>query len=153
MKQPLATRILVLEDNSRRREAMRECLADRLHAYEVRFFEAPQPFLTYVREHLDDVICIGLDHDMELVDDGSGKLVDPGTGREVADYLATRVPQCPVVIHTTNTSAAIGMDATLRHAGWVMYRVTPYGDLEWIRGDWIRTIRPAIRDTAKPERS
>jgi hypothetical protein len=141
--------IAILEDNSERREAMRACLADRLHADEARFFEAPQLALEYLREHLGSVICISLDHDMELIDRGDGTFADPGTGRDVVDYLVTCGAQCPVVIHTTNSSAAAGMEAALKEAGWATYRVAPYGDLEWVRGDWIRTTRRAVVDTAR----
>ena len=71
-------------------------------------------------------------------------MLDPGTGREVADYLAAKTPVCPVVIHTTNTPAALGMEMVLKDAHWKTYRVLPFDDLEWIPTDWFRTVRRAI---------
>src|SRR6266581_3288550 len=104
-------KILVLEDNQGRREAMRECLAERLYPYESVFFAAPEPMVCYLREHLTEAICISLDHDMDLVEDIDGRVSDPGTGREVAYCLAARSPQCTVTIHSTTGSAAQGMAA------------------------------------------
>jgi CheY-like chemotaxis protein len=143
-------KILVLEDNEGRREAMKKCLVDRHNRYESVFFVAPKPMLLYLRDHLGEASCISLDHDMELVADGEGRLSDPGTGREIADYLATQPPQCHVVIHSTNTDAAEGMQSVLEASGWTVHRVTPWGDLEWVRGKWFRTVRRVIIDSALP---
>ena len=142
-------KILVLEDNRDRRDAMRGCLADRLYTYESVFFETPKPMLGYLREHLGEAICISLDHDMELVENGDGRLSDPGTGREIADYLAAHSPQCPIVIHSTNSAAAEGMEAALKESGWVVHRVSPWGDLEWVHSSWLPTVRRAILDSAQ----
>jgi hypothetical protein len=91
-----------------------------------------------------EIIAIGLDNDLELIRNGEGRLLDPGCGREVAEYLAGRTPICPVVIHTTNSDAAVGMERVLGEAKWTTYRVTPHGDLEWIGSEWFRAIRRAI---------
>jgi CheY-like chemotaxis protein len=146
----VAKQIVILEDNRERREAMARFLADRLYSFEPVFFESPQPMLAYLRERLGDAICITLDHDMELIDDGAGRLIDPGSGREVAEFLARHRPQCPVVLHTTNTVAAEAMTAMLTEAGWQVYRVAPWGNLEWVHEAWGRTVRRAIVDTAQP---
>jgi CheY-like chemotaxis protein len=146
-------KILILEDNKDRREAMQECLADRLYTYEAVFFAAPQPMLRYLREHLGEAICISLDHDMELVEDADGRFSDPGTGREIADYLATQSPQCDVVVHSTNTAVAQGMESVLTESGWTVHRVAPWGDLDWVRASWFPTVRRAILDAAQPGRA
>jgi CheY-like chemotaxis protein len=148
----MAMKIVILEDNPDRREAMARYLADRLYSFDAAYFESPQPMLAYLREHLGEAICISLDHDMELVDDGAGRLVDPGSGREVADFLAGHPPQCPVILHTTNTAAADGMASALTHTGWKVYRVAPWGDLEWVHVEWGRTVRRAIVEAARPAR-
>ena len=146
-------KILVLEDNNDRRKAMYECLADRLYTFEAVFFAEPQPMLDYLREHLGEAICISLDHDMELVADAEGRLSDPGTGREIADYLATQSPQCQVVVHSTNTAAAQGMESVLKESGWTVHRVSPWGDLGWVRASWLPTMRRAILDSARADRA
>src|SRR5262245_8295076 len=110
-------KIVILEDNDERQAAMRACLKDRFFMYEVRFFKAPAPMIEFLGQHLPDTLAISLDHDLELVPDAHGRHVDPGTGRDVADYLARQTPVCPVVIATTNAAAAVGMEAVLREAG------------------------------------
>ena len=81
---------------------------------------------------------------MELRPDGAGGCIDLGTGREVADYLATREPVCPVIIHTSNTVAEVGMRMTLQESGWRTKRVIPFDDVQWIATDWFRAMRRAI---------
>jgi hypothetical protein len=146
-------KILVLEDNKARGEAMRECLKDRLYTFEAVFFAEPRPMLEYLREHLGEAICISLDHDMELVASSEGRLLDPGTGREIADFLATQSPQCHVVIHSTNTAAAQGMESVLTESGRTVHRVSPWGDLGWVRASWFPTVRRAILDSARADRA
>src|SRR3954453_22626652 len=80
---------------------------------------------------------------------GDGRMIDSGDGRQAADYLAARPPQCPVVIHSTNTPAAVGMEGALKDAGWTVNRVSPYGDLEWVASDWLRAVRRAIVASAR----
>ncbi len=137
-------KIVILEDNADRVRAMRDCLADRFSRFECRFFDDAASVREYLEAHLSDTIVICLDHDLELKEDLSGEIVDPGTGREVADYLAGKAPVCPVVIHTTNAPAASGMEMVLRDAHWKTFRVIPFDDLEWIPTDWFRTVRRAI---------
>jgi hypothetical protein len=143
-------KIVVLEDNRDRCQAMRECLTERFYPYEALFFAAPEPMIRYLDEHLDEAICISLDHDMELVEGSDGQLHDPGSGWEVAEFLAGRTSQCPVILHTTSALAAQRMQTTLAGAGWTVHRVAPWGDLAWVRADWFRTVRRAVLETARP---
>ena len=69
---------------------------------------------------------------------------------EVADFLASQPPSCPIVIATTNSAAGDGMEFRLREAQWKTYRVHPCGDLKWITGQWFRTLRNAIVGSARP---
>jgi CheY-like chemotaxis protein len=140
----MARKIVILEDNAERRLAMQDCLQDRFYQFEARFFDEPAAMIDYLRTHLPETAVIGLDHDLELKPGPDGKLKDPGTGREVADFLARQPPTCPVVIHTTNSAAATGMEMALREARWETHCVSPYGDLEWIPTQWFRTIRRAV---------
>jgi hypothetical protein len=129
--------------------AMRRCLRDRFPQFEARFFEESAGAIDYLRDHFCDTLVICLDHDLELVPGADGRLVDPGTGRDVADFLARHPPVCPVVIHSTNSAAATGMEMVLQEAQWQTQRVVPYGDLEWIPTQWFRAVRRAIVGQAK----
>jgi CheY-like chemotaxis protein len=143
-------KIAILEDNADRRAVMQSCLADRFHQYELHFFDEVSEMIDFLEESLPETIVIALDHDLELKPGPSGKPIDPGTGRDVADYLARKAPACPIIIHTTNVSAARGMEKVLHDANWETHRVVPFDDLSWIAGDWFRTIRRAIIGTARP---
>jgi CheY-like chemotaxis protein len=141
--------ILILEDNEERQAAMRECLKDRFHQFAVRFFDAADEMIEFLDRHLPSTILISLDHDLELKHGSDGKSIDPGTGRQVADFLARRPPQCPVVIATTNSSAAVGMEMALQEARWTTYRVLPFNDLEWVTAQWFPVVRRAIVASAR----
>jgi hypothetical protein len=145
----MAMKIAILEDNDERQAVMRDCLKDRFHQYEPHFFDSTAEMIAFLDRCLDSTILIALDHDLELRPGPDGKLIDPGTGRQVADYLARRPAVCPVVIHSTNSAAAVGMEMVLREAGWTTYRVLPFDDLEWIPAHWFPTVRRAIVASAR----
>ena len=77
-------------------------------------------------------ILIALDHDLftDSPDDP-----DPGDGRDVARFLASRTPIAPVLIHSTNAEAADSMLFTLGEAGWTVDRIAPLGS-DWIEAYW-----------------
>lgn len=142
----MAMKIYILEDDRERRDAMRVVLTDRFYQYEVRFFIAAQEMIDELQTGLADALLISLDHDLEPDASAAGDWHDPGDGRLVADFLAQRTPVCPVVIHTTNSPAAVGMESALRESGWSTHRVKPYSDLQWINEAWFPTVRRAIVD-------
>lgn len=142
--------IVILEDDERRRLAMQDCLRDRFHQYEAVFFDDAKEMLTYLRVNLRCALIISLDHDLVSKSQQNGKSLDAGTGREVADYLATRPPTCPIIIHSTNSAAGDGMEFLLREANWQTHRVHPFGDLGWISSLWFKTLRNAIVGSARP---
>lgn len=144
---PNVSRILILEDDLERQRVMRACLDDRFPQYAARFFATASAMIEYISRHdVDELLLISLDHDLEPIDGSTGE--GPGTGRDVADCLAERRPRCPVIIHTTNAPAAVGMQAVLADAGWTTIRVAPYDAERWIRESWFRAARNAIVDAA-----
>lgn len=140
----MALFIAILEDDAERQSAMAECLEDRFPQYPIRFFATAAEMISHLRRNLSETIVIGLDHDLELVPVAGRSLLDPGSGRDVADYLASEPPACPVVIHTTNAPAGDGMEAVLQDAGWATSRVTPYDGLQWIPEVWLREMRNSV---------
>jgi hypothetical protein len=140
----MASKIVILEDNMDRKAAMRACLADRCSAFDVHFFDEADEAIRFLGENLPDTLVISLDHDLELKPGADGRCIDPGTGREVADFLATRAPACPVIIATTNSPAASTMEKVLRGAGWHTRRVVPFDDMQWIETDWFFAMRRAL---------
>src|SRR3954451_16404994 len=121
----MAMKIVILEDNEERQAVMRACLADRFYQYDTRIFDDPGEMIRFLREHLADTLVISLDHDLELQPGPDGRCTDPGTGRAGAEYLARQQPVCLVIIHTTNSQAALGMEMLLKDARWKTRRVIP----------------------------
>lgn len=142
MSEPL--QIVILEDNAERRRLMQDALIDRFSQYDIRFFITAGEAIAHLRENYDKLLAIILDHDLDLIPVDGQRLIDPGSGRDVADFLSTQPVVCPIVIHTTNAPAAVGMEAVLHDAGWKTYRVIPVGEFKWIPKLWFQTVRNAI---------
>ena len=127
--------IAILDDELPRVHAMQAALRKRLPNYPAVFFLNAHDAIAWFRQNLSQAALISLDHDLFPQ---TPEEPDPGTGRDVADYLASRDPVCRVIIHTTNAPAAVGMGMELEESGWVHSRVVPYNDLEWVEAWWIR---------------
>lgn len=147
----MAMKIVILEDNAERREEMNVFLRDRFYTFESVFFTNPQDCNTYLEKHLFETILICLDHDIELIDQGNGNLIDPGTGRDVAEMLAKRKPNCPILFHSTNSHAVHAMKDLLEESGWSTYSVSPWGGVEWIKASWYPTVRKLLLRSAKEQ--
>src|SRR5436190_23374907 len=126
--------IIILEDNGERQQRMAACLHNNLPPCPLQFFKSAHDMLRYLPDHLSSARLISLDNDLERE---SVAAFDPGTGRDVANYLVTKTPVCPVVIHSTNLHAAVAMEAELQEAGWQVEPVTPYDDLSWVDREWL----------------
>jgi hypothetical protein len=77
-----------------------------------------------------DLIC--LDHDLFT---DSPNDADPGDGRDISAFLATRAATCPALIHSSNAHAADAMMFAMRDAGWTVDRIAPIGE-DWIEDYW-----------------
>ena len=137
--------IAILEDDPRRLAAMRECLGRRLPAYELITFDNADEMIVWLEDHLGDVALISLDHDLPLRQTREGVLVDAGDGRMVADWLAGRVPCCPVIVHTSNEHFAPGMMRVLRDGGWTHRRIYPHDNCAWIATAWAEELSKHLR--------
>lgn len=136
--------IVILDDEPNRIRTMTECLSSGLPGCRIITFDNAPDMIDWLRKHLEDASLICLDHDLGPNRSCNGNVFDPGTGRDVADYLASRKPVCSVLIHTTNSLAAPGMVMVLDDSGWPNSRVAPYNDLEWVSADWIGEAREAL---------
>ena len=140
----MARTILVLEDDDRRQAAMRRCLSEQCSGYDHTFFDNAPGTLDWLQEHLSEVALLCLDHDLGPNRVRDGEPFDPGTGRDVVDYLVTQKPRCPVIIHSTNSPAAVGMEMALQESGWKCSRITPFNDLGWVGTSWVRMVRKCL---------
>jgi hypothetical protein len=140
----MALKIAILEDNVDRQTEMRRCIADRFYMFDAHFFDESSEMIRFLGLHLNETLAISLDNDLELKPGADGRMIDPGSGVEVAKYLASKPAVCPVVIHTTNTAAAESMKTALSAAGWRSRRVVPFDDMKWIESTWFFAMRRVI---------
>lgn len=137
-------KIAILEDNLDRQAVMRRCLADRFYTFDAHFFDESDAMIRFLEEHLTETIAIALDNDLELKPGPRGLMIDPGSGVDVAEYLAGQAPVCRVIIHTTNTDAAETIKTVLHAGDWRTHRVVPFDDMAWIESDWFFAMRRAL---------
>lgn len=133
----MTTTIVILDDEQERLTAMTAVLSKRLPEYDIVTFKNAPDIISWLKNNLASAAIISLDHDLFPQSENEP---DPGTGRDVADYLATQIPVCHIVIHTTNSLAAPGMEMVLTEQGWTQSRVIPFNDLEWVTTWWIREL-------------
>jgi hypothetical protein len=143
--------IAILDDEIDRIDAMTRLLSERFSSARVVTFDNAPAMVDWLAGDLSSCALICLDHDLGPNRRIDGEAFDPGIGRDVVDWLANQSPTCPVLIHTTNTIAAPGMMAALEDAGWQCARVSPYGDLLWIREMWITEVAVMLDDRRTEE--
>ena len=133
--------IAILEDNRDRIDAMRRWLDERFRMYETYITDDPVEFNRTVKKRWMDLLFLSLDHDLFERADRSRD----DDGMTVADFLVTREPQCPVIVHSSNSQAAQSMEKLLVRKGWTVSRVIPFDDTTWIANEWIPTVRRLLR--------
>lgn len=126
--------ILILEDNEERIAAFSSVVAGMVPECELRLWRDARSFMAEARDWLPRALLISLDHDLNPQ---PGATHDPGTGLEVATWLAQQTPVCPVIVHSSNHERVESMINELRFGGWAWDRVGPWGDA-WIGGTWRR---------------
>ncbi|MEM7020762.1 MAG: cyclic-phosphate processing receiver domain-containing protein [Pseudomonadota bacterium] len=129
---------LILEDNLQRMQAFQEVADAFALPQTLRLWRIASEMIGEIGPLLPNASVISLDHDLyrHEADDP-----EPGTGRDVANYLAGFGPVCPVIIHSTNTDAAWGMYNELSYAKWQVALVHHLDEPEWIQEKWLSTVR------------
>lgn len=136
--------MIILEDESERERAMTNTLSD-LEGVNPLFFDNVLPLIAWLKANLPECALISLDHDLGRVQTFEGVLVKPGAGWDVVEYLVTQPPACPVVLHSANREAVVGMKKALEKAKWNCRVVTPYPpDLDWVSKDWLRAVKNSL---------
>jgi len=137
--------IAILEDESDRSVIMRKLLTENFAELKPAFFENAPDMIEWLTESLPQVRLISLDHDLGANITRNDEVFDPGTGRDVVDYLITRKPVCPVIIHTTNYFGGDGMKFALLDNNWQTHRIIPFNDLNWITQDWFEKVKELLK--------
>lgn len=132
--------IAILEDDERRAEVMRQEIAKRFPSMDCIIFNNAPDMIVWLKDSLEKVTIISLDHDLGPNSERDGKVFDPGVGRDVVDFLESHKPVCPVIIHTTNSFGGDGMRYALEDTGWTVKRVIPFDGSSWIKDEWIDAV-------------
>ena len=125
-----------MDDDDERLSSMNALIGKDYPDYETVLIDNAPDTVEWLKENLSSAVLISLDHDLGPNRERDGETFDPGTGRDVVDYLVTENPICPVIVHTTNHVARDGMIFALEGSGWKTSFVIPHDDLEWIHGIW-----------------
>ncbi len=131
--------ILILEDDAHRRAHFAAAVAT-IPGTSLKFWTDAPSMIRGLENWLDRAQLISLDHDLNPQHPDSP---DPQTGFEVAAFLASLAPCCPVVLHTTNFLRVDSMDRELRDGGWQTCQIRPLRD-DWIARDWLPKVRDLI---------
>ncbi len=133
--------LLILDDSIERLTAFKQISPKLAGNIEIKTWLNAPSMLAEVDDYLSQAVLISLDHDLYKQVDSEP---DPGSGRDVADYLATCTPVCPVIIHTTNIDAAWGMYNVLSFAGWQVEVLSHTGLAEWYEKSWLATAKKCL---------
>ncbi|MCA9198561.1 MAG: hypothetical protein KDA87_13530 [Planctomycetales bacterium] len=136
--------IVILDDEFDRLDAMIPLLHKRYPALNVVTFDNAPDINKWLGDNLLTCVLICLDHDLGANRNRDGTVFDPGVGQNVADYLASQIPVCKIILHTTNTDARPGMIRTLEQAGWDVSYVSPYEGLLWVGEAWANEVKNAL---------
>ena len=132
--------ILILEDDFTRIERFKVVLNSIGTGFGLKVWRNAKKMISELDRYIQMSVLISLDHDLNPVKPGGS---DPGDGLDVARFLASRTPVCPVIIHSSNISRSEMMMGELELAGWKVKRVGPIGD-DWIEIDWASLAKQLI---------
>lgn len=150
----LPNTVVILDDSVERLESMQDCLTE-YSQWSIRCFDNAPDLISWLSTHLEECCLISLDHDLGSDRSIQGEWINPGTGRDVVNFLASQFPHCPTIIHSSNSQEVIGMEMTLGGSYWTFERVFPHRDLDWIQTDWVSTVKlflePLDHQSLRPE--
>lgn len=127
--------VLILEDDPQRRaEFERVATTMRLR---VKVWDNAERMRAECEKYFSDAALISLEQDLGQPGE------DPGTGLDVAKFLAEKRPVCPVIVHTTNTDRSFSIYNELRFADWNVDRVSPITE-RWIDKQWAPKARELL---------
>ena len=72
-----AARLLILEDDSGRTQAMLQLLRMKLPRYSCHIFRTATQAISFYKQCKNEIVLIALDHDLEDLRDSDGNPVDP----------------------------------------------------------------------------
>ena len=138
--------LLILEDDADRAARFRAILGTIVPHSPIILWCDANKMVREISPYLPEASLISLDHD--LYPDGQAGS-DPGDGLIIAKFLASRPPQCPVIVHSSNGDRAMMMIGELEFAGWNVRRVAPLGS-DWVENYWAAVVRSLLAAPPEP---
>jgi hypothetical protein len=109
--------LVMLEDDLDRIRRFTAIVATHHPAAQLDVYRTAPAFIAAYSALTSTPCLVCLDHDL-FVDSPNDP--DPGDGRDVSTFLTTKPAICPVLIHSTNASAADSMMFSMREAGGML---------------------------------
>ncbi|MBI2929310.1 MAG: hypothetical protein HYY24_26900 [Verrucomicrobia bacterium] len=131
---------MILEDDGERIRDFEAAVASLGPDFQIRLWHDAPTMIAECSPALAECCLISLDHDLSPM---PGATQDPGTGLEVSEFLASREPVCPVIIHTANHERRWSMSNEFRFAKWNVEIVLPITE-GWIHRSWLPRARALI---------
>ncbi|MEO0476900.1 MAG: response regulator, partial [Planctomycetota bacterium] len=131
--------VLILEDTPARIQRFEKALGSALPRVQFEIVNTADAIIELIQSKVSHTFAISLDHDLYV----SG-IDDPGDGLQVATYLSSKPPSCPVIIHTSNSDKSRQMQGVLESENWNVRLAGAIGD-HWIESDWITEVTSAFK--------
>ena len=96
--------------------------------------------IVWLSQNLIHCGVISLNHDLGPERLRDGVMFDPGTGRDVANYLSERSPVCPVILHTDSFFIRPRLQSILDSSNWAHTFVSPGNGTDWINNAWLPVV-------------
>lgn len=128
--------VLMLEDSRERLERFMPVLAEVAPELRLRHWRAAPTMIRECGPYLPCCRLICLDHDLDPL---PGSAEDPGDGLDVAKYLASLRPACPILIHSSNGDGANRMLGEFQLSGCAASTILPLGE-KWIEVYWRKKV-------------
>ena len=139
--------VAILDDDTSRRLEMERSLTEALPNTTLQHFDNAPDMIAWLARNMETVSLISLAHDLGPSRLRDGMLFDPGTGRDVTDFMLELDEAFPVVVHARTCPGSRTILAMLERAGWPSVRVQPKSDLKWIKTAWLPAVTGLLDET------
>lgn len=140
--------VAILDDKKNRRAEMRSCLLQSYPEISLELFDNAPDMIAWLARHIEEVDLASLAHDLGPSRLRDGMLFDPGTGRDVADFLVEMDRFFPVIVHTSNGAAGQRMVSVLEDATWPCSRVEAADNPDWVNAVWAPLVAETLSASA-----
>jgi hypothetical protein len=100
--------------------------------------------IAWLARHIEEVDLVSLAHDLGPSRFRDGMLFDPGTGRDVTDFLVEMDRSFPVIVHTSNSVAGLRMLTMLEDAEWPCFRIEAKENPDWVKAEWAPLVAEVL---------